>query len=100
MTKHCPEESVVTLVADRLPAVFVQVMVLPATGLPPEVRAAVKVLPCPESNVKLDGEIERLVDGIGLTVPEELSLLDSYSLSPANDALTVTPVEALTVGAV
>jgi hypothetical protein len=37
---------------------------------------------------------------VGLTVPDELSLLDPYWLSPANDALTVTPVEVLTKGAV
>ena len=92
------------LVGLRLPAVALQVMVLLASGLLAlSFRVAVSVVDCPDSMVKLEGEINRVV-GVSVIatviVPDEVPLLDWYWSSPPNDVVTVTDVCVVTVGAV
>ncbi len=76
MTETRPEESVVPLAADRLPALAPHITVLSATGLPSEVSVAVRVLDPPGCRVKLEGDIDIVEDSITtVIVPEEPPLL-------------------------
>ena len=77
-TEHCPEALVVALEELRVPEVADHVIVLPATGEPLEVSVAVRVTDPPGLKVKLEGEIERVVEGIVtmLITPDEVPLLD------------------------
>ncbi len=59
MTDVCPDPLVVPLAADMLPTVVYQVMVLPDSGSPFDVRVAVSVIDSKVSKVKLKGEILR-----------------------------------------
>lgn len=61
MTETCPVEPVVPVDGLTLPAVALQVIVLPATGSPSEVRVAVSVLVSSLSMVKVNGEIVKVV---------------------------------------
>jgi hypothetical protein len=60
----------VPLVADKLPAVLVQVIVLLDRGLPSVVRVTVKVFVPPEETLKIEGETERVV-GVNPTLGPE-----------------------------
>ena len=81
-------------------------MVLLASGLLAlSFNVAVRVLVPPGDKVKLKGETERVVDVLTFSfstviVPYEYPVLAWYWLSPANDAVTVTDVWVVTVGAV
>jgi hypothetical protein len=62
----CPELLVVPLEGRRLPAFAIQLTVFPATGLPPEVSVAVKVVISPGCRERLEGVIARIVEAISI----------------------------------
>ena len=58
-----PCESVVPLRESTLPAVIVHVIVLSASGVPPDVRVAVSAVVPLDNTLKFDGETSKLVEG-------------------------------------
>jgi len=63
-----------------LPAVVLHDTVLPANGLPPEVRVAVRLWEPPIETLKLEGEIERVVDATPTFGPEYVPLVGSLAV--------------------
>jgi hypothetical protein len=96
-----PIGSVVPVVADRLPAVVAQAIILPAKGSPSAVSVAVSVADSPGAKLRSKGEI---VSEVGtpskvVTAPDALAWLASYPASPAKDAVRVTGAKFVSDGA-
>ena len=96
MTETCPEELVVPLVADKLPAVLLQPIVLLARGLLAlSFNVAVNVVELPLWIVKLDGEIDRDVGTFSIT---ELTVINLFSASEAPPLSVTVSTTAYVLG--